>query len=106
LFGSARDDRAVKWGTVWKDGKVGTVTKRVRIGGSAAKAWKTVRSIVEDPTAEREVWIVVGRTLSAAKFKKDLKKETPVAIQLAYLLLTTLASAASAGARLRVFCSK
>lgn len=106
-FGDARARRVGKWGQRWRSGQVqGEVRNRIRAGPAADAAWELVREAIRDPNTDREVWLVVGRTLSARRLGIGLSQENPapVAIQVAYLLLSTATAVASV-AKLRVFCS-
>lgn len=119
-FGNDEPVRARKWHSdVWKVTEkvgstklpTGTVKKRIRDAppdlNTGLKVWKTIRSIVRDPNAELEVWLFLGRMLSAKSLEEQLRKPKPdaVAQQAAYLLFSTMNDVASVGARLRVVCS-
>jgi len=96
-----------KWRTYWKEIPQ-VVDGRIRLGkGTANEVWQKIRSIIRDPTATREVWIVVGSTFSKDKFREaaNKSKQRPEIIQILYYLQSTWGSVASIGARLRVFCS-
>lgn len=96
-----------KWRTHWKEISQ-VVDRRIRLGkGNANEVWQKIRSIIRDPTATREVWIVVGSTFSKNKFREAANKgkQPPEIIQILYYLQSTWGSVASIGARLRVFCS-
>ena len=119
-FGTDEPVRARKWHSdVWKvtakkDSKklpTGTVKQRIRKSpadlNTGLKVWTKVRSIIRDPNAELEVWLFLGRMLSAKSLEEQLKKKNPdaVAQQAAYLLFSTMNDVASVGARLKVVCS-
>ena len=96
-----------KWRTHWKEVPQ-VVDRRIRLGkGTANEVWQKIRSVIRDPTATREVWIVVGSTFSKNKFREAANKgkQPPEIIQILYYLQSTWGSVASIGARLRVFCS-
>lgn len=108
LFGDSRADRQRKWARRWSSGQVeGYVARRIRRAQRQASVWEDIRRSIRDPTAEREVWLVLGRILSKARLEEELTKAQPhtAAVQAAYLLFSTLTATASGGARLRVFCS-
>lgn len=119
-FGTDIPTRAKKWHSdVWKvtDKKgskkkpTGRVKKRIREAPSALttglQVWNEVRSIIRDPNAELEVWLFLGRLLSAKSLGEQLRKKKPAAQakQAAYLLFSTMNDVASVGAKLRVVCS-
>jgi superfamily II DNA or RNA helicase len=96
-----------KWRTHWKEVPQ-VVDRRIRLGkGTANEVWQKIRSIIRDPTATREVWIVVGSAFSKNKFREaaNKSKQPPEIIQILYSLQSTWGSVASIGARLRIFCS-
>lgn len=111
LFNDDVGNKARKWSGPWSARDVtGAVKTRVRPLGavsSAADAWKHIRQTVRDASAEREVWLLIGNQLSRAAVEAQWSKVKPdsEAVQLAYLLLSTISITAAAGARLRVFCS-
>jgi hypothetical protein len=90
----------------WKNG-VNTL-KRIRKGtGQGSDVWREFRALIRDPLSDVEVWIIVGQLLSRSQFERLLKKSPPdqEAVQLGYLLLSTITSVTAVGAKLRVFCS-
>jgi hypothetical protein len=112
-FGSEVPPNAKKWHT-WNwtaDGVSGKVKDRIRKKPvsvtTGLDAWQYIQSIVRNPFAEIEVWLVLGRTLKKSKFEQQLKAKHPApeAKQAAYLLFSTMTSAASVGAKLRIVCS-
>jgi hypothetical protein len=68
---------------------------------------EAIRRVVKDPSADREVWLMLGNLLSKAELQRQLMSDRPSgpAIQAAYLLSSTISSVAAAGARLTVFSS-
>lgn len=98
------------WPNVWRTGRVpsGEVQSRIRFGNLDADAnWTLMEKMIRDPNTLREIWIVLGGTLSQSALFTELakRKPAPQALQLVHLLLSCLAAVSSAGARLRVFCS-
>jgi hypothetical protein len=63
--------------------------------------------VIANPNAQREVWLVIGHSLSAQALKEEGRKRPPTAeaIQVYSLLQTTWGAVSQLGARLRVFCS-
>ena len=97
------------WAGPWRAGSVnGFVRNRIRKGdGNPDEIWGSIRSVASNPNADREVWLLLGKTLSKSRLIEELKKPkvSPEALQTVYLLGSTLSSVASIGAKLRVFCS-
>ena len=90
----------------WKNG-VNTL-HRIRKGvGPGSDVWRKFRALIRDPLSDVEVWIIAGQLLSRRQFERLLKKSPPdqEAVQLGYLLLSTITSVTAVGAKLRVFCS-
>jgi len=82
--------------------------KRIRIGGTKGQAcWRKISDLLRRPDTDREVWIVLGKTLSLASLEAERKSSTPEpeAVQLFYLLQSTWAAVSAIGARLRIFAS-
>ena len=98
-----------RWDNQWNGGKIGKVHQRIRRGTSTTGAafWKEVRESLRDPAAQREVWIVLGQSLSLGALQNQCRATRPSAetIQILYILQATWASVAQTGGRLRVFCS-
>ena len=98
-----------KWGT--KDWKVKKrAVNRVLRGPKQVTGqvlWEEIHRLIRDPHAQCEVWLLLGQMFSVSEFRKRLTASPPEpeAVQAAYLLLSTMTSAYSVGARLRVFCS-
>ena len=70
--------------------------------------WDHIRKVIAAPESEREVWLVLGQSLS----KKALEEQrTPngrplaEALQVFSLLQTTWSAVSQLGGRLRIFCS-
>lgn len=91
----------------WSASKVRGNIKRIRRGrGNVRELWSKVVERVRDPNVNCEVWLVLGRILSKGALVRELKKDPPTAeaMQAAMLLHSTMMSAASFGAKIRVFC--
>ena len=84
------------WGRAWKHKTYGTVNSRLRRGSTltANGAWKTLSAALRNPSAAREVWLLMGGGLSHKSFQAERKKAAPSApaIQLFYLLQSTWSS--------------
>ncbi len=97
------------WIRPWKHPSGNGQTNRLRVGtySSAPEMWSRVREITSTPTGEREVWLVLGQSLSkeAVIRQAEKSKRVPEAIQVFSLLQTTWGAVSQLGARLRVFCS-
>ncbi|WP_460653939.1 DEAD/DEAH box helicase [Kribbella endophytica] len=97
------------WDTRWKNSKDGEEHQagRIRVGDhkSGEKAWEHTRSVIVDPAADREVWLVLGAALSKSELEAAVATPTPELIQIYALLQTAWGAASQIGARLRVFCS-
>jgi hypothetical protein len=98
-----------KWGTMdWKFKKraVNRVLRGPK-GVTGQMLWEEIQHLIRDPYAQCEVWLLLGQMFSAHEFRKRLTASSPEpeAVQAAYLLLSTMTSVYSVGARLRVFCS-
>jgi hypothetical protein len=108
LFADPPASKSAKWSQRW-DGRPhtnGLVNNRIR-RRLHSDPEQDIRRTVKDPSADREVWIMLGNLLWKEVLEHFLRqKQTPpgFAIQTAYLLLSTINSVAAAGARLRVFC--
>jgi superfamily II DNA or RNA helicase len=106
LYAGEHHDKIEKWKSAWS-GKQGVVSSRVRRGNDAEEAWEIIRRTVRDPSAEHEVWLVLGGILSKQRFEKQLNSRRPstAAVQAAYLLFSTLTTVGLIG-KLRIFCSQ
>jgi superfamily II DNA or RNA helicase len=98
-----------KWPYPWKTTNITGTAPRLRQGApvTPTELWARARRVIANPRAEREVWLVLGRTLSVAALEQQRKKRPPAAevINLITLLSSTWSSVSQVGARLRVFCS-
>lgn len=95
------------WNQRWTDGKAGEVHERIRTGTpDAEQAWAAVQSCLRDPSASREVWIVLGGGLNLSALESERAKDRPLpqVVQIMYLLQSTWTAVQSVGARLRLFC--
>jgi superfamily II DNA or RNA helicase len=91
----------------------GTQIRRWRVGRSSLPVrehlWAKLRlEILDHPLSEREVWLVLGRTLQKDVLLEQLKKpelRDAVTGQTVHLLSSLHASCIQLGVRLRVFCN-
>jgi hypothetical protein len=98
-----------RWTSPWRaKGVEGTATRQ-RVGSftSSPEMWKHIRAVIANPQAEREVWLVLGQSLSIKTIKAEAAKMKPAAeaLQIFSLLQTTWGAVSQLGARLRIFCS-
>jgi len=96
------------WNKKWR-GTTGQVDKRIRRSPGNPKAaaiWAEIRDAIRNPSASREVWLVVGAGLSFAAFEAARSKARPPGylIQLIYLLQGTWSAVSSVGGILKIFC--
>lgn len=98
-----------RWGRRWSSGHVTGTTHRLRYGAFSTKdaMWKHIRSHITNPDIDREVWIVLGKSMSKQRLETEAKKARPraEAIQVFALLQATWGAVSQLGARLRIFCS-
>jgi hypothetical protein len=69
--------------------------------------WRIIRDVINDPSATKEVWAVIGRGLSRQAIGPAWDggaAARAVVLQAAYYIQATAAAVAEAGATLRVFC--
>ena len=93
-----------KWNRSWKRGK--EAVRRIRHGSlKPSELWQAVRRIAQDPSAEKEVWIVFGSNLSRSKFESERRRTNPnpQLIQIYYQLASTWSAVSAVGAKLKVF---
>ena len=78
-------------------------TKELAAGKNAEEI---IRRTVTNPTADREVWLLLGNLLERAELERELKRNKPsgYAVRAAYLLQSTISNVAAVGARMTVFC--
>jgi superfamily II DNA or RNA helicase len=101
-----------RWDQPWKSknsqGEDMEVTSRIRVGSLDKKvAWQTIQELIRDPTAIRQVWIVLGSGFSLASFRAEAEKKPmpPEVVQVVYLMQSAWSAVHSVGASLSVFCS-
>lgn len=96
------------WANPWRAKDGGAITRK-REGSftTGTEAWKQIRAVIANPQADREVWLVMGQSLSVASLNAELSKQRPApqVLQIYSLLQTAWSAASQMGARLRVFCS-
>jgi Type III restriction enzyme, res subunit len=109
LFADPGPSKKAKWSRPWngRPHTVGLVRRRIR-RRLPSDPEEDIRRAVKDPTADREVWLMLGNLLSKNTMERLLRQgDSPpgYAIQAAYLLFSTITNVAAAGARLTAFCS-
>jgi hypothetical protein len=98
------------WNDPWpsKDSS-GATLNRLRTGGdlTADEIWNRAHDIVTDPSAQKEVWIVLGAGMSISTVRSEMENEDPAdeIIQIYALLQTAWSTVAQFTAQLRIFCS-
>jgi superfamily II DNA or RNA helicase len=96
------------WTNDWKAKDNGRISRR-RAGTytTGSDAWKQLRAVIANPQANREVWLVMGQSLSVARLREELDKQQPApqVLQIFSLLQTVWSATSQIGARLRIFCS-
>ena len=101
--------RGARWTQPWRSRGVSGTATRQRVGAytSSDEIWRHVRTVIANPSAQREVWLILGRSLSVQALKDEGRRRPPAAeaIQVYSLLQTTWGAVSQLGARLRVFCS-
>ncbi len=97
------------WARPWRLPGARASTRRLRVGNfnTATQMWNHIRQVASNPGGEREVWLVLGRSLSRDSLQHEAQRTppSPEAIQVFSLLQTTWGAVSQLGARLRVFCS-
>ena len=106
-YNSSLPSNLNRWSGSWRDGRIGTVAKRIRRGTAKTgpAAWDQIQTALRDPNTIREIWIVLGK--GPPRFElEERSTETPPSselFQLLYSLQATWTAVTSIGARLRVF---
>jgi superfamily II DNA or RNA helicase len=100
-----------KWDDPWSVDEASgyVVTPRIRCGpGDAITFREQLFDLLRRPTTAREVWLVLGNTLSKATLKKAISSAQPSAalLQSFYLLSSTYSQCKSVGVDFKIFCSK
>ena len=97
------------WVGDWSASGVTGRTRRLRHGAftSGPEIWRHIRAVIAAPDSEREVWLVLGNSLSKSELQRQAGRRPPAAeaLQVFSLLQTTWGAVSQLGARLRVFCS-
>lgn len=96
-----------RWRVTQRETKRVHVVDRQRHGTFAdgTELWTHARSVITDPAADREVWLVLGAALSKSALERGVDDRTPEMIQMYALLQSCWSAVNQVGARLRVFCS-
>jgi hypothetical protein len=108
LFADPGPSKMAKWLRPWSGQPYteGQVNERILRKNPGSNVEEDIRRTVKDPTADREVWLILGNLLWKEELERLLRKKKPpgYTIQTAYLLFSTITNVAAVGARLRVFC--
>ena len=114
MFNDNAPSKLNSWDSSWNakvSGGTGAVQKRIHkaeVGDNAGSIWRKIRSAINNPLVEKEVWLFLGNVMSKVYFEKELAKNNPLphVVQGAYLLHATMSDVASVGAKLRIFCKE
>ncbi len=101
------------WNNNWSSkvsGGWGVVKKRIIISPgeqTPQEVWKRIRTVIENPHSNKEVWLFLGNTLSKKYFEKELGNNNPKpnVIHAAYLLEGTM-STIGVEAKMKIFCKE
>lgn len=95
-----------RWGKPWRS-KGRVVKKRVRKGKDKRDAWDRISRLIRDPSANREVWLVLAGGFEIGAFEKRIagQAQPPEDVQVLYLLSALWSGVSAVGARLKIFCS-
>jgi superfamily II DNA or RNA helicase len=107
-YNQSKPSNLSRWNGKWKGGRIGIVDRRILLGTrDGENLWEQIQLLLRDPSTSREVWILLGNTLSLSEFERSRTSPnpSPETIQILFLLQSTWANVSSVGARLRVFCS-
>jgi len=107
MFSQQKPSKIASWSGSWSESSIGTVDRRIRRGGTDGKqVWNEIRTAINNPQCDKQVWLFLGGCLSKQMFEARLGQRKPPAeaLQAAYLLHGTMAEVAAVGARLRVLC--
>lgn len=102
-----------RWSKNWNDGrgKVGSEgISRLCKGSELAcgeEYWRKMDSIIQSHGATKEVWLVLGNSLSRSELMKELERDNPrpYAVQVITLLSSLAGSCHNLGVYLKVYCS-
>jgi hypothetical protein len=101
-------DNLKKWAKQWSAPEVtSSVMERIRRPEEGSrKSLERDQLDYAGPTGATRGVVIPGQTLSKSSLEQELAKSTDEAVQAAILLHGTIASIASIGAKMRVFCCK
>lgn len=112
MFNTLKPKNTSRWGEEWCSPKtIGCVKERIRKKPPSCKnsedVWNLLEERIRNPRNNREVWLVLGATLSKKALEGALSGPKPKAeaIQAVTLLHGTLSTIGSIDAKLRIFCS-
>jgi hypothetical protein len=97
------------WCAPWRPTDQYQPVTRQRVGqyGDEDQLWAAMRDVITDPNSDREVWLMLGGTLSKSAVVANLASDetSPQTIQIYALLQNAWSASQQLGVRLRVFCS-
>lgn len=99
------------WANEWRVGEQYGPATRIRRGvarASGAEYWAAIDGVIQSHASSREVWLVLGRSLSKKALAAELQIPKPraSALQCHALLTSAWSASQQCGVRLRVFCSE
>lgn len=108
-IGNVESPSTTSWTNPWTDGIHGATTRH-RAGtasNSGEEYWNRINRVVQNHGAEREIWLVLGASLSLKRLAKALAKKSPpgYAVTTHALLSSAWSTSQQYGVRLRVLCS-
>jgi hypothetical protein len=111
MFNDEEPSKINSWNGPWRDsgntrGVVYNRIFRADPRDTNHTVWSKIRRVINNPLADKEVWLFTGNILSKAHFETQIMNPNPRknVIQAGYLLHATMAEVASVGAKLRIFC--
>jgi len=106
MFNDNESSKLGSWDDYWSGSQIPRLIK-VSNSDDATQVWAKIRSIINNPVANKEVWLFTGNIISKEHFEVELgkKRPRPNVIQAAYLLHATMSEVASGGAKFRIFCN-
>ena len=82
------------------------IHRRIRRGkGPGLDIWNSIKQLIRNPTASREVWIVLGNAFSLKEFQKLHQAKEPETIQIIYMLQSTWSNINKVATQFKIYCS-
>ncbi len=109
-FTKEEPQKLKSWGKYWNKTKV----ERVHFFDDSVPiedgrvTWDRTKKVLDNPLADKEVWLFLGNIISKSHFEEKLSEEKPPPhiLQALYLLQDVMVVSASIGAKLKIFCSE